>query len=130
MRFPAALVVMLIVQAVAADRLDPSAGSDPPVEIRLRGFVYVEPATMPFVVSVRPEADNRMLRVEADGDLMYRSSDVPLEGDREKRLHNFEFRGLPRGSYILRAMVLSTHDVRALAEQKVVVVSSSQSSAR
>ena len=123
MRFTAALVATLILQAVVADRLHPSAGNDPQVEIRMRGFVYVEPATMPFVVAVRPEADNRMLRVEVDGDLMYRSSDVPLEGDREKRLHNFEFRGLPRGTYMLRAMVLSAHDVLAMTEQKVIVVS-------
>ena len=89
----------------------------------MRGFVYVAPATMPFVVSVRPDADNRMLRVEVDGEAMYRSSEVALEGDRAKRLHSFEFRGMPQGAYVVRAVVLSSDEVRALTEQKVVVSS-------
>ena len=84
MRFLTALAAMLGLQAVWTDTVRPAVGSDPPVEIRMRGFVYVAPATMPFVVSVRPDADNRMLRVEADGEAMYRSSEVVLEGDREK----------------------------------------------
>jgi hypothetical protein len=94
------------------------------VEIRLHGRYFIEPATVRILVAVEPDAENRALRIEADGDSMYRSSELTLSGAREKRLHSIEFRNLPAGHYILRAEVRSAHDVRGMASQDLVVTGS------
>jgi len=94
------------------------------VEIRLHGRYFVEPATVRILIAVEPDADNRGLRIEADGDSMYRSSDLTLSGATEKRLHSVEFRNLPAGNYMLRAEVRSAHEVRGSASQNLVVTGS------
>lgn len=94
------------------------------VEIRLRGRYFIEPATVRILVAVEPDAENRVLRIEADGESMYRSSDVTLSGAGEKRLHSVEFKNLPAGHYMLRAEVRSAHEVRGSASQGLVVTGS------
>lgn len=91
------------------------------VEIRLRGHYFSEPATVQITVAVEPDAANRVLRVEADGDRMYRSTEVTLLGDGDKRLHTVEFKNLPAGAYELRAEVLSSDRVRGMATQELLV---------
>jgi len=94
------------------------------VEIRLHGRYFIEPATVRILVAVEPDAENRALRIEADGDQMYRSSELVLTGATEKRLHAIEFRNLPAGAYVLRAEVRSAHDVRGSASQELFVTGS------
>jgi hypothetical protein len=91
------------------------------VEIRLSGKYYAAPATVQLVVAIEPDAQNRTLRVEADGDNMYTSSEVQLAGDREQRLHMIQFKNLAAGEYTLRAQVLSGSAVRSQAEQEIMV---------
>jgi hypothetical protein len=81
----------------------------------------MEPATVFINVAVEPDAANRVLRIEADGDSVFRASDVSLSGAGEKRLHAVEFKNLPAGSYTLRAQVFSTDHLRGRAEQELVV---------
>ncbi len=92
------------------------------VEIRLHGRYFVAPATVRILVAVEPHAENRTLRVAADGDSMYCSSDRTLRGAGEKRLHTVEFKDLPAGRYMLRAEVRSAHKVRGSASYDLVVV--------
>ena len=91
------------------------------VEIRLNGRFFAEPATVQLIVAVEPNAENRRLRVEADGDSMYRSTEIDLAGDKEQRLHTVEFKNLSAGGYTLRAQVLSTSSIRSQAEQEIMV---------
>jgi hypothetical protein len=91
------------------------------VEIRLRGHYFSEPATVQITVAVEPDAANRVLRVEADGDRMYRATEVTLQGEGDKRLHTVEFKNLPAGAYELRAEVLSSDHVRGMATQELLV---------
>lgn len=92
------------------------------VEIRVNGHYFAEPATVEIIVAVEPDQANRTLRVEADGDRFFRSSEITLAGSSEKRLHNLEFRNLPAGFYEVRAEVLSTRDVRGMAVQDLEVM--------
>ena len=94
------------------------------VEIMLHGRYFVEPATVRILVAVEPDAENRALRIEADGDQMYRSSELTLSGANEKRLHSIEFRNLPAGTYTLRAEVRSSTEVRGAASQELFVTGS------
>jgi hypothetical protein len=91
------------------------------VEIRLSGHFFSEPATVQMIVAVEPDADNRTLRVEADGDNMFCATEVPLAGDKEKRFHTIQFKNLAAGGYTLRAQVLSNSSVRSQAEQEIMV---------
>ena len=92
------------------------------VEIRLRGHYYAEPATVRVIVAVEPDDHNRTLRLAADGDSMFRSSEVPLAGSDDKRLHTIEFKNLAAGSYTLTAEVLSGNAVLAMDEQELIVM--------
>ena len=76
---------------------------------------------MQITVAVEPDTANRVLRIEADGDQLFRASDLALAGANEKRLHAVEFKNLPAGTYTLRARVMSSDDVRGLASQELVV---------
>lgn len=91
------------------------------VEILLRGHYFVEPATVQITVAVEPDAQNRSLRIEADGENLFRASQLSLDGASEKRMHAVEFKNLPAGNYILRAEVLGAEDVRGMAEQELIV---------
>jgi hypothetical protein len=91
------------------------------VEIRLRGRYYAEPATVQITVAVAPDAVNRSLRVEADSERMFRSSEITLSGAGEKRIHTLEFKNLPAGEYTLSAQVFSNNEMRAVATQQLTV---------
>jgi hypothetical protein len=91
------------------------------VEIRLRGRYYAEPATVQITIAVEPDAENRSLRVEAESERMFRSSQINLDGANEKRIHTLEFKNLSAGEYTLSAQVLSSNDVRAVANQALTV---------
>jgi hypothetical protein len=91
------------------------------VEIRLRGHYFTDPATIRITVAVEPNAENRALRIEADGDTLFRSSEVVLEGEAGKRIHTVEFKNLPAGNYTIRAAVLSSAQVRGAAEEFLIV---------
>jgi len=91
------------------------------VEIRLTGHFFAEPATVQLVVAVEPDAENRTLRVEADGDNMFCATEIELAGAKEARLHTVQFKNLSAGGYTLRAQVLSTSDVRSQATQEIMV---------
>jgi uncharacterized protein (DUF58 family) len=91
------------------------------VELRVRGRFYAEPATVRVTVAVAPDARNRSLVIQADGERLFRSSELELSGENGKRLHTFEFKNLPAGYYIIRAEVRSSSNVRAAAEQELVV---------
>jgi hypothetical protein len=94
------------------------------VEMRLYGHYFAEPATVRITVAVEPDAGNRMLRIEADSEDMFRASEFSLSGADEKRLHSLEFKNLPAGHYTLRAEVRSDTAVRGMATQEVVVTGS------
>lgn len=92
------------------------------VEIRLRGHYFSAPATVQMTVAVEPDPANRVLRIQADGDGEFHSTEVELTGETEKRLHLVEFKNLPAGNYELRAEVLATRErVRASAVHPLVV---------
>jgi hypothetical protein len=110
------LLGFAVVLAVA-----PAGRASNVVDIALNGQYFSEPATVTLVVAVEPSQDNRMLRIEAEGDDLFRASEVTLNGADEKRLHSFQFKNLPAGYYTLRAQVRSNQAVRGSAEREIMV---------
>ena len=91
------------------------------VEIKVHGYYFAAPATVPITVAVEPGEKNRILVVEVDSEDYFRSSGVELDGDKEKRLHSVEFKSLPAGEYTLRAEVRSKTEVLGTAHGGLVV---------
>lgn len=96
------------------------------VEIRLNTRFAMAPASVRVVIVVEPHSANRTLRVELDGDGMYSASDITLEGDGEKRVHELYFKGVPAGRYSILAAVLTAHAVRGSAVESFDVISMEQ----
>ena len=96
-------------------------GAQDVVEIRLRGRYFSEPATIHVTVAVEPDAKNRSLVIVADGDRLFRSSEIALDGDKGQRIHTMQFKNLPAGHYILRAEVRSGASLRGAAEEQLTV---------
>ena len=111
-------ITALILPLIA---LSGTVGAKDNVEIRISGHFFAEPATVQMIVAVEPNADNRTLRVEADGDNMFCATELSLAGDKEQRLHTIQFKNLAAGEYTLRAQVLSNSSVRSQAEQGIMV---------
>jgi hypothetical protein len=114
------ITATLISAAVVAGAVVPGRAGEV-VSIALQGRYFAEPATVRFVVTIEPDDENRTLRVEADSQEMFRASELPLQGAKEKRLHTITFSNLAAGNYTLRAQVLSATDLRAVATDEVVV---------
>ena len=97
------------------------------VEIRLSGRFFAEPATVQMIIAVEPDAENRTLRVEADGDNMFCSTEVQLAGDKAQRLYTIQFKNLAAGEYTLRAQVRSNSSIRSQATQEIMVTGDGRS---
>ena len=114
---PAIIPVLLLLAAatLSAQRVD----------IRLQGRFYSAPATVRIVVSVEPDATNRVLRIEADGEQMFRSTELSLTDGAVQRLYTIEFKNLPAGNYTVRAEVLSSSTRVAHAQEELIVTTAS-----
>jgi hypothetical protein len=111
------LVVVIALPSIVAARI---------VEIRLNTRFAMAPATVRVMVVVEPHAANRTLRVALDGDGMFSSSDIALEGAGEKRVHELYFKSVPAGHYAIVAEVLAAHAVRGTAVENFSVISMEQ----
>ena len=57
------------------------------------------PSPLRIRVHIEPSAENRSLTIATDSGEFYRSSEIPLEGDRAPRTIELEFRDVPEGEY-------------------------------
>jgi hypothetical protein len=106
------LVVMPIV-ARGGDRLN----------MRVTPTVAIAPADLTVRATVEVSRSNRAIEIIAESADFYRSSEIPLDGDRAPRTTRFEFRGLPGGMYAVRAVLKGANDQQlALAQQEIHVV--------
>jgi hypothetical protein len=109
--------MMLTVTAVA--------GAKEPLSIRVSPTVSFAPANLVIRTSVDPDGDNRAMEVVADAPDFYRSSTIPLEGDRAPKTTMFEFRSLPPGEYDVTATIIGVGgERRAIAHAHVNVIES------
>lgn len=69
------------------------------VTVRVPSMVSHSTGAIRVLVRIPRDADNRVLRVTLDSGAFYRSSDVPLDGDRAPQSHTLTWPALPVGSY-------------------------------
>ena len=100
-----------------------SAGAAPRLTLHVSPASAFAPATVLVQAIVEADRDNRALAVVIDSGEFYRSSLMPLEGERGPRTSVCEFRRLPSGTYEVRVAVLdSTGHERASAGEQVVIL--------
>ncbi len=108
--------VAMLFSAVALD-------ADQQVRVRVSPQNAMAPADVLVYVTIERSAENRLLRVSAESEAFFRSSEVPLEGEGSARINILRFRELPSGSYDVTADVLgSTGKRRAVAFCTITVL--------
>jgi hypothetical protein len=75
------------------------------VELRLTSSYAFAPASVGGIVRVPRNADNRLLRIVADSENYYRSSDINLEGENAPLSHVIWFKEMPAGHYNIEVTV-------------------------
>jgi hypothetical protein len=81
-------------------------GAIDPISMKVSPSVSFAPANLIVRATVEAHANNRAVLIEADSENFYRSSEIPLDGDRAPRTTMFEFRSLPQGTYEVKATLL------------------------
>jgi hypothetical protein len=117
-----AVVLGMAIMAAAA----PMRASDR-LALRVSPTVSFAPAILVVRTTIPANEENRSIEVVAESEDFYRSSEMPLEGDRAPRTTSFEFRSLPTGSYQVRAILkgVSGRELASIVTQVNVVGSES-----
>jgi hypothetical protein len=115
-----ALASIILVSSLATT----ASADDPerPLHVRISPTMAHAPADLYIYVSVARRPDNRILRVSAESDDFFRSSETQLDGEHSARVTVVRFRELPAGDYEIRAeLVVSTGRTVDTAKRSVEV---------
>ncbi len=82
-----------------------SLGANERLSIRVSPIVAFAPANLIVQTIVAADNSNRSIEIIAESPEFYRSSEMPLDGDRAPRRTRFEFKSLPGGDYEVRAVL-------------------------
>jgi hypothetical protein len=81
------------------------AGTSDRLTMSVQPTVAFAPANLFVRTRVEANARNRSIEIIAESDDFYRSSEIPLDGDKAPRTTQVEFRGLPGGVYTVVAVL-------------------------
>lgn len=115
-----ALASIILVSSLATT----ASADDPerPLHVRISPTMAHAPADLYIYVSVARRPDNRLLRVSAESDDFFRSSETQLDGEYSARVTVVRFRELPPGDYEIRAeLIVSTGRTVDTAKRSVEV---------
>ena len=79
-----------------------------PLRVRVSPTMAHAPADLFIYVSVARRAENRLLRVTAESEDFFRSSDTQLDGEYSARVMVVRFRELPPGGYEIKAELIGS----------------------
>lgn len=117
MKTGAAVFLFLVTSTVTFDAASRLA-------IKVSPAMALAPAFVRIQATVQPDAGNRALRVVAQSDNFYRSTEVQIEGDRGPSVRVIEFPGLPSGLYQVDVVLIGNDGERATATALVRVAPS------
>ena len=89
--------------------------------IRVSPTVSTAPGYVLIRATMEADADNRAVKVSAESDDFYTSSEVQLEGTNSPRIKEFRFGGLPAGDYEVTATLIGSRGQRAAASRTITV---------
>jgi hypothetical protein len=101
------LLALPLIVVLAATGRPVAAGDAVPqrVSVRLMPSALIENQDLKAVVRIEQEPVHRRLVVALDGPAFYSSTLRDLKGERALRTHEFYFRSLPAGSYLLSVSI-------------------------
>jgi hypothetical protein len=103
-------------------------GANQSLAVKVSPAVSFAPANLVIRTRVDPDADNRSMEVVAESADFYRSSTIPLDGDRAPKTTQFEYRSLPPGEYTVTVVVTGADGrQRAVSRGQATVVESGSS---
>ena len=79
--------------------------AEPAVSMRLAPAISMEPGAVRVTTYIAPNAKNRILRISAESDDHFTSSDVPLDGDNSPRATSVWLKNLPAGQYTVKVVL-------------------------
>jgi hypothetical protein len=114
-------MMLLACWAVLGQPVALLAGQDD-LSVRLPSFVASSASQVRAVVWIPRDGDNRVLRITLDSETFYRSSDVPLEGDRAPQSHTLVWHRLPAGSYAVTIELVGSMRVKQVLRRELLVL--------
>jgi hypothetical protein len=100
-------------------------GAGERITIKVSPAIAFAPANLVVRATIPADADNRAVKIVAESTDFYRSSEMPLEGERAPRTTTFEFRSLPSGTYQVSANLMGADGrSRGIIRQQVNVIAS------
>ena len=93
-----------------------------PLHVRVSPTMAHAPADLFIYVSVARRPDNRLLRITAESEDFFRSSETQLDGEYSARVTVVRFRELPPGGYEIKAeLMVSNGRTTEVAKRTVEV---------
>lgn len=100
----------------------PLFAADDELSVRLPSFVTHSASLLRAQIWIPRHSDNRILRITLDSGAFYRSSDVPLEGDRAPQSHTLVWHALPPGAYEVTIQLVGTTRVKQVLRRELLVI--------
>lgn len=90
--------------------------------VRLPSFVTDSASLVRAEVRIPRDGDNRLLRITMDSGSFYRSSDVPLDGERAPQTHTIVWHALPPGAYDVTIELVGATRVKRVVRREFHVI--------
>ena len=114
-----ALAAIILLSSLGAEASD---DAERPLHVRVSPALAHAPADLYIYVSVARRSENRILRVTAESEDFFRSSDTQLDGEFSARVTVVRFRELPPGGYEIRAELIVSNGRTADVAKRTVEV--------
>jgi hypothetical protein len=88
-------------------------GSSERLTMKLSPSTTVAPGFVRIEARVDRDASNRVVRIIAESDDFYRSSDIPVDGENGPSIAVLDLRRLPTGTYQVTGILVGTSGQRA-----------------
>jgi hypothetical protein len=100
----------------------PTARGEEPPSVRVTPQFCLEGCDIRVTVRIQPDAQNRLLTIEADSAVYFRSSEIQLSGDSAPLLHTLMLHSPPSGRYVVRATIVRANGVTSSSAAALRVV--------
>lgn len=100
-----------------------TAAADNELSVAVTPRAAFGPVDLTVRTHIAADPQNRSVEVVAESPSFYRSSEVPLDGDRAPRTSTFQFRKVPAGMYEVRVTLFDASGrARAIVRRTVQVI--------
>ena len=115
-------VILMLSALLSLTTIPASTGEH--LRIDVSPLMSFAPSNFKILTRLVPSDENRILDIIADSGEFYRSSQIPLEGERAPAIIALEFRDMPPGDYEVYGVLTDrAGERRAVSRQRVRVVS-------